>query len=141
MHALRGGCNCGNIRLELSLSQTPAAYAPRACDCDFCRKHVAAYVSDPAGALTIRIRDAALTERHRQGSAQAEFLLCTRCGVLTAVLYKDAGRTYAAVNARACDATGFGAEQSVSPKKLAPGQKSERWRALWFPDVSIATEG
>src|SRR5579871_2878734 len=141
MHALHGGCHCGNIRLELSLSQTPTVYGPRACDCDFCRKHAAAYVSDPAGALAIRIQDASQTARYRQGSGQAEFLLCTRCGVLTAVLYQDAGRTYAAVNARACDAAGFGPEQSVSPKQLAAGEKSARWRSLWFPDVSIATQG
>jgi len=137
MHEVGGGCHCGNIRLELALSQAPLNYAPRACDCDFCRKHAAAYVSDPAGALTIHIRDAKLTSRYQQGSTQAEFLLCCRCGVLTAVLYEGAGRRYAAVNARAVDDAAFGPEQAVSPKILAPEAKSERWRAVWFQDVSV----
>ena len=137
MHASHGSCYCDNIRLELSLSQAPASYGPRACDCDFCRKHAAAYVSDPAGSLSIHIQDLALTSRYRQGSGQAEFLLCTRCGVLTAVLYEDAGRLHAAVNARACGDAGFGPEQAVSPKLLSPGDKSARWRSVWFSEVRV----
>lgn len=140
MHALSGGCHCGNILLELELSQAPEEHRPRACDCDFCRKHAAAYVSDPVGSLLIRIQDATLTGRYRQGSAQAEFLLCSRCGVLTAVLYEIAGRVHGAVNARAC-AAAFGPEQTVSPRLLAPGEKNQRWQDLWFTGVRVLTAG
>jgi len=133
-----GGCYCGNIRFELTLTRAPGDYNPRACDCDFCTKHSAAYLSDPAGSLSVRIGDANLVSRYRQGSEQAEFLVCARCGVLAGVFLEMAGRVYGAVNARAVEGgVKFGPEQAVSPKKLSPSDKLERWQGVWFPNVSI----
>lgn len=133
-----GGCYCGNIRFEFTLTRLPGDYNPRACDCDFCTKHSAAYLSDPAGSLSVRIADAGQVSRYRQGSGQAQFLVCARCGVLTGVFLEAAGRVYGAVNARAVEGgVKFGPEQTVSPKKLSPGDKLERWQGVWFPDVSI----
>ena len=43
MLSLSGACHCGALRLQLTLPGDPADYAPRACDCDFCRKHGAAF--------------------------------------------------------------------------------------------------
>jgi hypothetical protein len=138
IHRLDGGCHCGNIRLELDLSREPAAYNPRACDCDFCTKHSAAYVSDPQGALSIYIEDPARAGRYRQGSEQAEFLLCKGCGVLAAVLYRHEGRLIGAANARAVGGgKAFGPEQAVSPKQLSGTGKVERWRQVWFTQVRI----
>lgn len=138
MHRLNGACHCGNIRLELELTGAPGGYSPRACDCEFCTKHAAAYVSDPEGALTIRIGDERRTARYRQGSGQAEFLLCTGCGVLVGVLYRSDGRLYAAVNAKAVrGGADFGTEQPVSPKTLAAEQKAQRWQEVWFADVRM----
>ncbi len=138
MHTLAGGCHCGNIRLELKLSQAPVHYQPRACDCDFCTPHNAAWLSDPEGALTLRIGDEAQLSRYRQGSGQAEFLLCANCGVLAAVLFAADGSVHGAVNARAVDgAKGFGAPQPVSPQSLSPEQKARRWQDVWFRDVKL----
>ncbi|MGE5624193.1 MAG: GFA family protein [Bacillota bacterium] len=140
MSSLAGGCHCGNIAMEFELTRTPESYRPRACDCDFCVKHNAAYLSDPEGALSLRIRDERETARYRQGSGQAEFLLCTRCGVLVAVLYRDGGRLYGAVNARAVGGgKEFGADQPVSPKTLAPDAKTKRWLEVWFSEVRVRT--
>lgn len=139
MYKLSGACHCGNLRLELELTRAPADYAPRACDCDFCTRHGAAWLSDPQGSLSIRIRDEAKTTRYRQGSEQAEFLLCTDCGGLGAVLYKsDAGRLFAAVNARTVDGgKDFGPTQPVSPKTLSGEQKVKRWQEVWFSRVGV----
>ena len=49
------------------MTRPPEAYNPRACDCDFCSKHGAAYVSDPKGALRIRLKEEGQTSRYRQG--------------------------------------------------------------------------
>lgn len=134
-----GGCYCGNIRFEFTLTRPPGDYSPRACDCDFCTKHSAAYLSDPAGSLSVRIGDPAQVSRYRQGSEQAEFLVCARCGVLTGVFLETAGRVYGAVNARAVEGgVEFGPEQAVSPKKLGPGDKLARWQGVWFPGVRIS---
>lgn len=133
-----GGCHCGNIGLEFQAARAPEAFRPRACDCSFCRKHGAAYISDPRSTLAIRVNEHEELCRYRQGSGSAEFLVCGKCGVLVAVLYAEGGRVYATVNCRAIDgAGGFGADVSVSPQKLATDEKRARWKELWFTDVTI----
>jgi hypothetical protein len=138
MYAVSGGCHCGNMILSAQLPSEPATYRPRACDCDFCRKHAAAYVSDPRGSMSLRIKEPRDAGKYRQGSAQAQLLLCRQCGVLVAALFSHDGRLYGALNARCIDArTEFGTEQTVSPQKLPPGDKVQRWRDLWFADVTL----
>ncbi len=141
MHSLEGGCHCGNIVLQLELPQAPSAYRPRACDCDFCRKHGAAWVSDREGALVIRIRNADSAGSYRQGSGAAEMLYCRSCAVLVAALYREADTLYGVANARSiAGGACFGAEQPVSPRTLSPAEKVTRWHCLWFADVRIVTE-
>lgn len=139
MQTLSGACHCGNLQLELTLTRAAGEYGPRACDCDFCTKHSAAWLSDPQGSLAIRIRDEGRVSRYRQGNELAEFLLCSHCGTLAAVLYEDgAGRRFAAVNARTVDGgRGFGPAQPVSPKTLSGEQKTRRWQEVWFPQVYV----
>jgi [ribosomal protein S5]-alanine N-acetyltransferase len=138
MPELKGGCYCGNIRLTVLLSQEPSSYHPRACDCDFCRKHGAAYVSDPQGELRIQINDESQVSRFRQGSSTAEMLLCRLCGVLVGALYREADRLFGTLNAQALECrAAFAPEQSVSPRLLPADQKVLRWRDLWFQDVTV----
>jgi hypothetical protein len=138
MIKISGGCHCGNIQIDLELARAPDTYNPRACDCDFCRRHNAAYASDPEGSLAIRIKDKQSSGRYRQGSGQAEFLFCKLCGVLVAVTYSGDRQLYAAVNFRAVsDGKPFGPEQVVSPQRLSGEDKIKRWQEIWFPNVSI----
>lgn len=142
MATVSGGCHCGNFSVELQLTRAPGSYSPRACDCDFCRMHGAAYVSDPDGALHILIADAAQAGRYRQGSAQAEMLLCRRCGVLLGALFTDGGRCYATVNAKVLDpAVRLDAATAASPKTLSARDKAARWQSMWFANVSISGLG
>jgi hypothetical protein len=139
MPQLNGSCYCGNIRLDVSLSRELSEYSPRACDCDFCQKHGSAYVSDRHGSLRIRIANEADVSHFRQGSNTAEMLLCRSCGILVGALYRDGDRLFGTVNVRALDArAAFGVEKSVSPKSLAADVKAQRWREIWFADVSVA---
>lgn len=57
MNTERAGCHCNNIAVEVTLSGDLAEYTPRACDCDFCIKNGAAYVSDAKGKLEVKIRN------------------------------------------------------------------------------------
>ena len=140
MFQLNGACHCGNIHIQLELSQPLAAYSPRACDCDFCRKHGASYLSDPHGRMQLDVCDAASLGTYRHGSQTADFLFCTHCGVLIGVLYQDGKRAYGTVNCAALQPTeALGAPVSVSPKRLESSEKTARWTALWFPDVRITT--
>jgi len=140
MFELKGGCHCGNVHINFQLSRHPGSYNPRACDCGFCLKHGAAYVSDPAGTLRIEARDSQKLGRYRQGSGTAECLLCTNCGVLVGVAYQENGRTLATVNYRAVEGARFGNEVTVSPKKLGVAEKVTRWKELWFPNVSFVVK-
>jgi hypothetical protein len=140
--ALGGGCHCGNISVQLRLAGTPDSYRPRTCDCDYCRKHGASYISDPQGSLLIRMRTAHDTAAYRQGSAAAEFLVCRNCGVLVAVIYNDDRSVHAAVNVRALDpAIRFGPDLPVSPQTLSAPEKLRRWREIWFSSVVIDSPG
>lgn len=134
MHTVTGGCYCGSLQVTLRLTRAPDSYTPRACDCGFCRKHAAAYISDSLGSLEIEIGAAADRGSFRQGSEAAECLFCRRCGVLVAVTCEIEGRLYGAVNVRSLNpAVSFGPEQSASPKQLSATDKLQRWQSLWFP--------
>jgi hypothetical protein len=136
---LAGGCHCGNIRVSVELERAPDSYAPRACDCDFCRKHGAAWLSDPRGSLTIKIRDELDTSRYAQGDRLAEMLLCRNCGVLVGALWREQ-RLYGVVNASALDGhVAFADAQPVSPRTLSADRKMSRWQSIWFADVSVVT--
>lgn len=138
MHRISGGCHCGNISVDVELSAEPAHIAPRACDCDFCRKHGAAWLSDVDGSLSIRLADVNEVSRYRQGSGQAQLLLCRNCGVLVSVLFETGAGMRGAVNATALQgAATFGAPQVVSPQRLSAEDKAKRWQDLWFSKVTL----
>ncbi|WP_159015372.1 GFA family protein [Cognatiluteimonas profundi] len=132
LHA--GGCHCGALRLEFSSARPLRSFVARACDCDFCTRHRAAWVSDPAGQLRI-LADTTQLQRYRQGSAQAEFLLCRECGVLVAVMARAVdGRLLGAANRNAInDRMDLIEETIVSPRLLAPDSKLARWSEVWMP--------
>jgi len=138
--AFRGGCHCGQLRVAFSSALDPASIIPRACDCSFCQKHGAAYVSDPDGHLSIIMQSMDALHRYQQGSNTAEFLLCDRCGVLVAVVFEHNARMYGAVNARSLEGpTGFASAFPASPQSLTPREKVARWSQLWVPDVELVT--
>ena len=140
MPRLSGGCHCGNIRVSVELERAPDSYAPRACDCEFCRKHDAAWVSDPQGSLTIQIRDERDTGRYAQGDRLAEMLLCRNCGVLVGALWREQ-RLYAVVNVSVLDErAAFADAKLVSPRTLSAEAKKSRWQSLWFADVTLTTD-
>lgn len=138
MFEVSGECHCGNIRIQLGLPNTPGGYNPRVCDCDFCTRHGAAYISDARGYLRLRIADPQQTGTSRQGDELAEMLHCSRCDALVGATYRGNGQILATVNARLIKGTAFGAEQPVSPKNLSSSEKVLRWAQLWFRDVRIS---
>jgi len=136
---LAGGCHCGNIRVSVELERAPESYAPRACDCEFCHKHGAAWVSDARGSLTIRIRDERATSRYTQGDRLAEMLLCRNCGVLVGALWRGQC-LYAVVNVSALETrSAFPDAQPASPRMLSAEAKKSRWQSLWFANVTLTT--
>ena len=139
LHRYNGACHCGNIQLEFQSAREAGEFRPRSCDCSFCRKHGATYVSDPSGKLSLAIRDRRELNSYRQGSESADFIVCRTCGVLAAVVFSADGRLYAAVNAKTIEnSEALGQAVAVSPWKLGADEKRARWQEIWFADVSIA---
>jgi hypothetical protein len=138
---LAGGCHCGNIAVSVELPRAPGTYGPRACDCGFCLRHGARWVSDPRGSLLIQVRDERDISRYAQGDRLAEMLLCRTCGCLVSALWREQ-RLYGVVNANALDAREpFGSAEPVSPRALSADEKTRRWQSIWFADVTLVAAG
>jgi hypothetical protein len=133
-----GSCFCGNIGIELELTKETSQYNPRECDCDFCQKHGATYISENNGNLKIRINEKEKISRFKQGSNLAEFLICKNCGILAAGIYKEQNIIYAAINVRSLkNKKEFGQSVIVSPENLSGDDKIQRWKKIWFKNVEI----
>lgn len=134
---LKGNCQCGAVTVEVNLTAAPGSYTPRACDCDYCRKHDAAYISDPDGSVVIRTSHISNLRFEQQGDNLAEFLVCAACDQLLGVRWKDRG----AINVNIlADVDSFGSAVSVSPKKLSAEQKVARWGEVWFSNFSSVAD-
>ena len=99
----KGGCHCGNLGLNLRLSQPPEEVALRACGCSFCRAHNTRTTSDPAGLVEVWAADWSLVEPYRFGSRTAEFLICRRCGVYIGAVCDTPAGSRAVINTNALE--------------------------------------
>jgi hypothetical protein len=141
-YPLQGGCYCGNIKLNIQLSKPPSTYSARECDCGFCKKNGAAYISDPDGKLEIRVKDTVFLGRFKQEKdGNAEFIHCKNCSVLIGAIHQcpENQSIIGAINRRAIDnyATTFTTVTPVSPRLLEKDEKVNRWKEKWFKDVQI----
>jgi hypothetical protein len=135
---LQGSCHCGALNVVFETTLDPRETNPRACDCSFCTKHAAAYVSDSSGNLSIAAKTVAAMRIYRQGSNNAQFLTCSRCGVLVAVIFPFDASVFGAVNVRCLAAADeFGETIAASPQQLSADEKIGRWRQMWVPDVTL----
>ena len=98
---IRGSCHCGNISFGLTWEPDPTQIPARACDCTFCTKHGGVWTSNPAGSLTVLVRQRALVSQYSFGTATAVFHVCTRCGVTPVVTSVIEGHLYAVVSVNA----------------------------------------
>lgn len=141
MTTIRGSCYCENIILDANLSAPPKTYQPRACDCQFCIKHGAEYISDSRGTLEIHVKNVDWLKKFRQSDkGTADFLHCTNCGVLVGVIYQEGEKLYGAMNRLVIDNASFGEKQNVSPKRLSTQEKVSRWKEVWFQGVTLYTQ-
>lgn len=138
INELQGGCHCEALKVTFTTQSPPADIKPRICDCTFCVKHAAAYISDPDGSLAIQAIDEESLGRYQQGTDLTDFLVCTACGVLVGVIADLEGMLLGAVNARCLDDwKSFGQGTVVSPRLLSTDEKINRWKSVWVQDVQI----
>lgn len=132
MKTYSGKCTCGISEVSISLPQNLDCYAPRACDCDFCKSQNISYLSDNKGTITIKSLEP--LRQIKQGSNQAIFLSCSRCSIVVGVVYMNDDICVGAVNATMLiDQLLLMPPVYISPKNLDPKEKIERWLTLWSP--------
>jgi hypothetical protein len=95
---IHGTCHCGNLAFSLTWDPAPTEIPARACTCSFCTAHGAVWTSNPQGTLEIVANDPALVSRYAFGTRTAQFLTCSRCGVVPACISEVQGHLYAVVN-------------------------------------------
>ncbi|MEE8527873.1 MAG: hypothetical protein V3S70_04785 [Gammaproteobacteria bacterium] len=143
MYLLTGQCHCGNIHIRY---QSPVALEEiigRACRCTYCTRHGAVYASHPDGVLTCEIADPALVGHYRFATQTAEFLACSRCGVLPLVVSEIDDLSYAVVNLRCM--TNLDLEDLRVSGTDFDGEETSSWldrrRLNWISDVTIINLG
>jgi len=95
---IRGNCHCRNISFTLTWDPEPTEIPVRACTCSFCTKHGNVWTSNPQGALRIAIAQPELVCRYTFETRTAEFLVCSRCGIVPVATSRIDGNVYAVVN-------------------------------------------
>jgi hypothetical protein len=101
MNALKGSCHCGNVEFTLLTQESEQSLAPRRCGCSMCRRHGASWISDPEARLELRYRDRSHLSVYQFGHATSRWMVCARCGVLTAAICRIDGRLRAVVRSQA----------------------------------------
>ncbi len=138
LRIVRGACHCGNVEGELRWPAKSTVITARHCGCSFCRKHGAAWTSNPDAELYLTVHDAGSVSVYRFGTSTADFLICSECGVPTVVVGGNPENYHAVVNVNTLDTTGFTLEDATTD---FAGEEVEdrlaRRRKNWIPSVTI----
>jgi hypothetical protein len=104
-----------------------------------CRRHGASYVSDPDARLALRYRDRSLLSVYRFGHGTAQWMVCSRCGVLTAVLCEIEGRLRAVVRVQSMVEHVFPApEVATDFESESVAERLERRSRTWIGTVDVS---
>ena len=135
MTAFSGGCHCGNIALIFTTDVAPEELPMRECQCSFCRKHGVRTVTDPAGQVTIDVRDKELLSHYQFGHSVADFLVCRECGIYVAAYMKHDEGAVATLNINTLADNPFGARhgQSADYSAESASSRATRRRQMWTP--------
>ncbi|MGH8203058.1 MAG: GFA family protein [Steroidobacteraceae bacterium] len=135
MSAWRGSCHCGAVGFEYRTGKPPDEWSVRACQCSFCRRHGAAYTSDPAGSVRFAHADASALSRYRFGQHTADFIFCGRCGGYLGAATDEEGQSLMVVNLRALDPgpDGLPAAQPMSYEGESKSDRDSRRASRWTP--------
>ena len=138
MQELRGSCHCGNVEFTLFTKKSSDELVPRRCSCTMCRRHGASYISDPDGRLVLRYDDPSLLSIYRFGHGTAQWVICSRCGVLTAVLCEMDDRLRAVVRVQSILDRTFAPETSTDFDDESVSGRLERRAKTWIGTVEVS---
>lgn len=139
MNELRGSCHCGNVEFTLFTEKSADKLVPRRCSCSMCRRHGASYISDPSARLALRYGDRSLLSVYRFGHGTAQWIMCSRCGVLMAVVCEIEGRLRAVVRVQSMVEHAFVApEVSTDFESESVTQRLARRARTWIGTVDVS---
>jgi len=135
---IHGKCHCGNVAFSLTWEPDPTEIPARACTCTFCTSHGAVWTSNPQGALEIVVNDPAMVSHYVFGTETAQFLICSRCGVVPACVCVAEDRLYAVVNVNTFDNIDRALfnQGTVSFDGEDAGSRIARRQRYWIGDVT-----
>jgi hypothetical protein len=135
VRSYEGGCHCGAIEFTYETRLTPKRWAPRSCQCNFCRGHGAVVVSDAEGTVRFRYVYPDRLRRYRFSFRTADFLICRECGTyLGAVMMTGTGAVAVVnVNAMRERPRGLPASRAVDYRNESLEQRRARRRDSWTP--------
>ena len=138
MHARKGSCHCGNVEFTLLTEKSADDLVPRRCSCTMCRRHGASYISDPDARLELHYRDPSLLSMYRLGHGTAQWIICARCGVLTAVLCEIDDRLRAVVRVQSMVDHTFAPETPTDFEDESVTGRLERRARNWIGTVEVS---
>ena len=131
-----GNCHCGAVRLTLHFDKNAGDITPKACDCDFCYKHGAQYVSDPKGRVEVQCADYELLTSYGSPGKLTRYLFCNRCGNLIGSEFSADGYHFMIVNGRMLNEFDhFPEPDNVHADTRALSEQIVHWQQHWFQDV------
>jgi len=135
---LHGSCHCGNLRFVLSWPGDPDSLPGRACDCGFCARHGAVWTGHPDAPLLIETADPDAVSRYAFKTKTADFLVCTRCGIVPVCTSRIDGRDHAVVNANTFDDPAIPVETAAASfDGEAADARLERRSRRWIATVRV----
>jgi hypothetical protein len=139
---IRGNCHCRNISFTLTWDPEPTEIPVRACTCSFCTKHGNVWTSNPQGALRIAIAQPELVGRYTFETRTAEFLVCSRCGIVPVATSRIDGNVYAVVNINSFARVdpSLLRRASASLDGEAEASRLERRKRNWIADVGYVRD-
>lgn len=136
--AITGHCDCNNISIRWHCIDH--SLVPRACQCDYCSSHRAAYVSKSASRVEINIQQPQYHRSIQHGSHSAVFHECSHCRQVVFVTADIDGVLYGALNARLLDnKISYTSPVATDFSEHSGEQKRQRWSKNWCYPVIIET--
>jgi hypothetical protein len=137
-NCLEGACHCKNIQLHFYTEQQVANLSPRQCQCSFCRKHNASWISDPHARVEVTVAMPEKVSHYRLGTKTAEFLICGVCGVVPLVTCRMDDTLHGVLN-RYCFETSevFGETVKTDFSSEDVTNRLERRKRTWISQVKI----
>ncbi len=138
MNELQGRCHCGNVEFTFYTKKDLGSLVPRRCSCSMCRRHGASYISDSDGRLSLRYRDRSLLNIYKFGHGTSQWVICSTCGVLTAVLCEIEGRLLAVVRVQSmCEHTFPAPDVATNFDSESVNERLERRARTWIGTVDV----